>query len=402
LLSTSSRRPSSDQPVVFFNMAPQRVAKRPSASTAPAQKKRELGPEEIVAQKCKIVSDELMTSAPEQVADMLAAMVPGSLGVLSDKRHALQIQAVGMIKKTFADIEATLVETVGHKQSAVDTLAEETAAKVAEQGVSETSLEGSQGALSDRKSAMDEAGVALHRATVALTESKNAQLTGDRELVEASERKARLEGVLNGSYDAMKNGKAEDAKRAMAEVLAVAKLFSLDASMLTALPQVLNKSPEARGSFDKMVIESFESETQTRVTELTALLEAGEPSKAERAAAVESATAAHSAAEAALLVSKEAMAAAREDVKRCTADLKEMQVALASLQAKASVASRAVFEAETAMSGFRTGPLATLQELEDRSTPAPEPEAIAKEIEPEAKITATETAAEPDVMAGDA
>merc|ERR1719161_309126 len=187
---------------------------------------------------------------------------------------------------------------------------------MAEQGASETTLEGSQAALSERKNTMDEAGVALHRATVALTESEGAQVHGDRDLVEACGRKAKLEGVLNGSYAAMKDGKAQDAKRAMAEVLAVAKLYSLDASMLTALPQVLNKSPEARGSFDKMVVDSFENESQARISELAALLEAGEPSKAERAAAVESAAATHSEAEAALAASREAMAGAKEEVKR--------------------------------------------------------------------------------------
>merc|ERR1719235_964223 len=275
-----------------------------------------------------------------------------------------------MISSSFADLEASLVETSRQKLAAADALAGE-----AEKAAAETSVVASQAALAERKAEFDAAGVALHRATVALSEVRDAQLKEDKNLVDAAERKVKIEAVLSETYAALKDGRAEDVKRAIAEVVGIAKLFSMDSSMVTALPQVLCKKPDERGCFDTMVVKSFEDEAQKCVSQLAALLESGEPSKAERAAAVEAATTSESEAKAALEASREAFAAAKEEVKQRSAALKTAQSAASALQAKAAKASGAHSERRRRSQPFARGRLATLKELEERITPAPEPEA---------------------------
>merc|ERR1719326_1313072 len=107
------------------------------------------------------------------------------------------------------------------------------------------------------------------------------------DLQQAGQDKERIEAILQQKFVPLKDGtveKQKEVKTGVSALVVLGKEVSVDESLLAALPTAIGKKPADRAGFDIMVVEQFEKEVATKISELQTKFADGAPAMAERAA----------------------------------------------------------------------------------------------------------------------
>jgi hypothetical protein len=256
--------------------------KRSEEGTAPQQKKAKVDPK-VASVKQTIESADL----PEPCKAMLLAMFPHSLCVPKDLRSEPQSRAVEMISEVYDAIELKLKNT-----------AETESAKVTEIEASKGTVDAAHTEAESRHSAttatVESCKVALAQCfgttndrKLALVTAQEAERTGNASVLVVEEEHRGLKCVLDEHLKVLKEGSWEtgSAKRHLDALLPLAAKLT-DESLVTALPSTCTKPPADRSTFDNMVMDQLETSLTSRLTQLSADIEAEKPAKAQRAADV--------------------------------------------------------------------------------------------------------------------
>merc|ERR1712060_723615 len=93
-----------------------------------------------------------------------------------------------------------------------------------------------------------------------------------------------LDGILQGTFQSLKEGsidKAESTKVASELVAHLRGLFDLNETLATTIPSALGKEPVSRGPFDTIAIQHVQEDMEKRLMEWKASLSDAEAVKAE-------------------------------------------------------------------------------------------------------------------------
>lgn len=361
--------------------------KRPAAATKEAaSKKQNSGVSKKLAAVGKVINGA--EGYPSAVLSMLGQHLELTLGVHKEDRHEFQERVVKMIDDVLTSQKVSIEAKIAGAEAKV---AEADGEKTKREGDVQASTE----AVAQKNEALTAATEAAADADAKLKEAhknsaaaKSKQEAGDALLLAAAGSKEKIESVLRTSFEPLKTGALEPAtiKEAVATIAKVGKECHFDASLLTSLPSALGKVPEARGSFDTVVLGQVEEQLQKQIELLTEQLASGEQGRQERAAEVaqadaslETAKATDESAKAGLKEAKTALKDAEEALKIANKSLKQFGPEMKQVKAELEQLKEQLKELEN-------GALADFKELAERSI---HPPAVAVEVAETTAATAT-------------
>lgn len=349
-------------------MAP-KAMKRPAAAQAgPAHKKKSANADVAIEKSCNVVANAiLLAELPDSVTNMLTAIARQSLGVAKEDRHPYQEEVIVMMGATLNSVEAAMSARIATKEGQVAEAGKEMASRVEAAEAAMAMAKAKAEATEVAKTEVTKSAATHKEAKGALAAAEAEQLAGNASLESALSMKTKLESALANTFMPIKIGTADPGqiKEGVAALLKLGKEAHFDESMLSSLPAAVSQAPDARGSFDTMVIAKIEEEINKRIAELNDELSKAEPTKAEFLAKVsaaqqqlESAARAETEAKTALMESqaaqKEADATQRtaaktvkdfeSDTKKVTADLEKEKAKLEELRAGALASYKALSE----------------------------------------------------------
>ncbi|CAE8586823.1 unnamed protein product, partial [Polarella glacialis] len=225
---------------------------------------------------------EALTKAdiPQEVREMLIAMLPNSLCVASDERQEFQDMGVKMIGEVLCKFEANLTAALQAENQNVAGVEASKDGLESSLGAAEEALQAALGGTSQRTAELNLASEAVVAAQALLTKRLEEQQHGDAGLVSAQTEKETLEAALNGDFQKLKDGlwEAEPAAKAMYKALQpiIGKL-PMDDSLRTAMQSTLMKKPDDRGPFDHMVVGEINKCFAAKIADLEVVLASGKP-----------------------------------------------------------------------------------------------------------------------------
>mmetsp|Transcript_41105 Transcript_41105/g.87552 ORF Transcript_41105/g.87552 Transcript_41105/m.87552 type:complete len:377 (-) Transcript_41105:115-1245(-) len=357
--------------------------KRPAAAQAgPAKSKK---PATASSKDIKVVADALLLAElPEAVISLLTENLMVSLGVAKEERHQYQEEVIAMISETLDGVEAAIKDRIATSEGKVAEAETDKASREKAAEEATTTATAKSEAVDAAKAALAESTAAHKAAKIALSTAESEQKVGDAKLDAAAGKKTKLESALNGTYTPIKMGTAtpDEVKEGLAMLVKLGKEYSLDPSMLTSLPAALNKAPDSRGSFDAMVLTQVEEEISKHIQELDEELAKGEPSKAERAAKVTTATAELEAAATAETTAKATLKEAQTAQKEAEAEQKAAAKKVKDFDPEMRQVAADLDEEKANLEKLQTGAVATFKALSERSNIPPPEEEKAEEVAP--------------------
>jgi hypothetical protein len=337
--------------------------KRPAAAVATKEAKK--SKKNDIASKLKVVTKALVLAhkrgVSASVTDLLASMLEPSLS----QEHAFQTEVQDMIAKVLSEAEQALEADV----TAAEALVSGGDAEREKREANVVATEAAHTASQEESKAKDAAKIvtadALKAAGLALKDAVAQQAAGDREAIAVEKSKATVEEAVKLLTTLKETGAS---KRQLQALLKHLVPVALESTLQQSLHLPLAKKPEARGTFDLVVLEHLDKAIADKVAELTTKLNEAAPAREARATAVE---AAKTVLDAAVAANEDAITAAK------AAKDAELEAAGASSTAKALMksfanevltAASSLDKAKAALDAFRSEPLAAFAEL--RALPA--------------------------------
>jgi hypothetical protein len=329
-------------------------------------------------EKCQPVVDALDDlDLPRVVRQMLAGMIPKSLGVPPGKRGSQQAAVVGMLEKSLEDHDARM-------QAALADLEEKRGSSDQKQAAREEKLKAAESALAARESVREEAIANLAEITLAVRAAKKevaaaeeAKSAAEVGLKAAEKEKADLVCLRDENYEPLKAGSCEttsNIKKRQAGVATLGGLLTVPASLMTALPGVLQKPPSERGTFDVMVTDQFDAELARKIAALDETLTSAAPAAAEREGAVAAAEASLGGLKvkqrAAVQVQREAESG-KDGTEETKVALQEAQRAVKDFLPEMQLVDRQCFKKLGELEAFRDGVLVPFRKLRDPPAESP-------------------------------
>jgi len=186
-------------------------------------------------------------------------------------------------------------------------------------------------------------------------------------------------------------------KAALKSLDALTGEFGFDAEIMESANSTLALAPDARGTFDGMIVAEVEKLLVGQLAELEAAIADAAPAKEARAAAVEAAMVARTAANDQNTANSMALDAAHKAQTEAEAALKAAAAAVKGFSSEAHAATKECKHAQDKLATFQAGALAAFVELEAYAKPLPPPEPVVEEPAPVAEEPAAP--AEPAPMA---
>jgi len=368
--------------------------KRPAAAASKAEPAAKAP--KLTGPMAKVAAGLALAEAPESAQEMLLAMLPGSLGVLSEQRSQYQVEIVNILDKVFKDHEASLQSKLASAQQAAEEHGKSREELDKQLAAAKEDLEAKSKAVLEKKCALADVARTFKACREAASKAEEECLIKDSEADVATRERDTLHGLRTDVQSLSEGGIAEAELPSKIESFCKKlKKYSQDESMLMALPSVLAKAPTARASFDTMVLTQLNGELQKQVeTQETTIREAA-PAKAARDKALAAAKSEKDevakkqvAAAQAYTTERSSEEALEEKISNLVQSIKDHNTSSRNL-------GRLSHKAEAELGKFQSGPKASFEQLRDAKAPEPapaeEPAAAAEE--------ATEGASEP---AGDA
>lgn len=246
------------------------------------------------------IGNPLAETLTDECREMLKTAVATSLCIAKDERHEVQTGLVEMIGEVIGEVMGKLK---GAAEQESGKLAEvEQAHKVltdAAEGAG-LALAGATEVVAARQTAFEGAQAETKAAEKSLAEKQDEQRKVESHIGDMTKEKDAITSALSTDLATIVKGEgdAEPEPKRVQSLVALAKKLKLEEPLLEAMPNVLGKRPETRGSFDQIVIDQLSDCFSKRAKELDAELTAQAAPAQERAAAVGAAEAALAAAKA--------------------------------------------------------------------------------------------------------
>lgn len=272
---------------------------------------------------------EVFANAPDQgVYELLAALVPGSLGVLAADRDAYQTTMVEMIGKGLEMETNKLKDAVEHAEAANATAD----AKKTENETQTNNLEESLKTKTEEVSAKDEklksdsAAEKEKEKVVTAAEKEKADAAVDLE--KAQEKKAAFEKAKDEAFGPLKDGPPEnkrDKNKLISELARTLGKYvdNLEEALTLGIPIAFKLAPDQRKAFDQLLIDHVGKVLASELEACGAKLEAGEQTSAAVAAKVEAAKVELAAAKETVAASEEALKTAQKEQKELESQIKD-------------------------------------------------------------------------------
>jgi len=350
------------------------MVKRLSTSSAAAPASKAAKVDGFVV-RCSEVTEALRQAheLPSVVRDMLCEMLPFSVKTYHEERHEYQRGIVETVDKELVCMEDGFVRAIGEAEDRLGQMGPEKERLEAAVEELRNKLEARQAATHERKHALAADAVVFRAAKESLAEAKGKLEACEKATAAAKSRPQELERVLREDYAPLKEGTLDQAVVSEAASALGPRLqgfFSLDGSLLTAIPTVLAKEPSSRGTFDFIVIEQLEGEAKKAMDALAGAISEEAQRESQQAAAVHSADEAFKLSREQQRTSAEAFVAVRREEEECEGELQAANKALKAFYPERRKREKAPSQAQASLQDFRDGPLATFRELCGRSAPA--------------------------------
>jgi len=352
-------------------------SKRIAPPTCAPPAKRAVGEQHVHdRQQCREVAAGLtrVEGLPRDVAKMLGDMLDVSLPLFCDERHELQERVVALGEKVLRSHESSLEAKLATANELV-TQSEKSL------GPQQKVVDDAEGAVKERmaleldfKRALAEAARAFQASKKALDDAAQSREAFDQELRAAADRKAKFECIQSEMVSPLAEGTVEEAQKSSVIETLVGMLdgLGLEQSIMLAIPACFGKAPDARGSFDTMVVAQLREELARRIAAAAAELERAVPTKAARVAVVEEAVAKVEAAKANQIGQAQDFRDTRSTREATEAELLIKAATLRELQKEEKKRRREFHSIEGRLSTFSEGVLATYTSLRCRSRPTPQ------------------------------
>eukprot|EP00441_Pelagodinium_beii_P045414 CAMPEP_0197620670 /NCGR_PEP_ID=MMETSP1338-20131121/1462_1 /TAXON_ID=43686 ORGANISM="Pelagodinium beii, Strain RCC1491" /NCGR_SAMPLE_ID=MMETSP1338 /ASSEMBLY_ACC=CAM_ASM_000754 /LENGTH=530 /DNA_ID=CAMNT_0043189925 /DNA_START=56 /DNA_END=1648 /DNA_ORIENTATION=- len=325
--------------------------------------------------KVKSIVDALQIAAKDEsisaaTVSMVSGMTEHALPVFKEERHAFQTQVLEMAQALMAKAEAVLESNVASSESTVAGADAEKAKREATVLETAAALTASSEDTKAKTTAKDEL-VKAHKASIeALKEAKAAQITGDADAVALEKAKSHLEGA---GLAAMKEGSLS--KKQQTTLIKELTTAGVEQSLISCLHLPASKKPDARESFEVVVLQHLEQAYDAKLAEMNSKLAEAGPAREARAAAVTAAASADEAAKASAEAGMETLKLAKEAESAAKAAAIDAKSKAGSLESEIAAAAKTLEKAKSAHKSFLEGPKASFEELLHRTAPAPAPEA---------------------------
>lgn len=242
--------------------------------------------------KCNVIAATVKGAPgyPTEITQLVSQTVHVALKDVKEERHTLATGYVHMIDEVLRAVAARASE---REQALEATFAASDAQRASRDAAVEAAvatLASHSEALSALKEACSEASKATSAARKALSEAEGEQLDGDTRLAQAESKKARLEGVVSGSWDMLKNTTHSKLVKAFTKDCTD---FEFPGNLVEAASESLSKHPKERGTFDALVVNELDAAFSSRISALSEVLRAGASAKEARDAKVAAAKGNH-------------------------------------------------------------------------------------------------------------
>lgn len=347
--------------------------KRPAAAASGAAAKKSKGGS--MSKQFKEVATALKEAEgyPPQVISMLSENLPNCLSETKEERHEFQVKVCSMLEEVLGSVQASCEKKLAEANSKLSEADSIKVSREAAEAAAKTATEAAKESAETAKKDLDAATSNLKSKNSELKAAKNEQEAGDAELLQAEDMKSKIESIVTEVFGPCKEGTldASKVKSGIAEVCKLGKEFSFDAALMHSLPSALAKAPGVRGSFDELVVKQVEGELEGRKEKLLALLKEGESGRAERAKKVADAEGAVAEATSSKTAKEDALKGAQAAEKEALAAEKAAEKARKGFGAEMKEVQASLEEATSGLESFTGGPLATFQELLNRSSVVP-------------------------------
>jgi len=340
-----------------------------------------------IEKKCNEVIATLKEFEPEAVGTLFGDVLPLSLALCQEERHSYQQGVVDMVAQEFVKHEQALESAITEAEAKVEQLSKDREEKETAVTALEATLQEKSQQAQEKKHALADAALDFRAAKEGLQEAQAKQKAGDRELDQVARKHDGLATAITQILEPLKEGTLdkEQVPGAAAQLVpTLQKFFHVEESLVPAIPTVLSKEPSARGSFDTMAAANLEEQAKKALQDFAAIIKNGEAAKAERAAAVEVASEALTAARNAQRVSAGVFKAAQGEEDAAQAAVASGKTEIRAMAPEKRLAGQVVYRSKLALQTFQDGPMVAFQDLSARSNQAPE--------EPAPAAEATETA----------
>jgi uncharacterized phage infection (PIP) family protein YhgE len=266
------------------------------------------------------IGNPLAESLTDECREMLKTAVVTSLCIAKDERHEIQTGLVEMIGEVINEVMGKLKGAADQESGKLAGV--EQAHKVLTDAADGAglALAGATEVVATRQTAFEGAQADTEAAEKSLAEKQAEQRKVEANIGEMTKEREAITSALSTDLATIVKGEGdgEPEPKHVHSLVALAKKLKLEEPLLEAMPNVLVKRPDARGSFDQIVINQLNECFSKRAKELDAELAAQAAPAQERAAAV-------GAAEAALTVSKGSQERAAEALREAEAKRDDAQ-----------------------------------------------------------------------------
>lgn len=327
---------------------------------------------------------------PQQVISMLSENLQHCLSETKEERHEFQVKVGSMLDEVLGSVKASYEKKLTEAQGKLSEADNIKASREAAEADAKRATEAAKEAAETAKKDLDAASANLRSKNAELKAAKSEQEAGDTELVQAEDKKNKIESIVTEVFNPCKEGTldASKVKSGIGEVCKLGKEFSFDAALMHSLPSALGKAPSVRGSFDDLVVKQVEAELIDRKEKLGAVLKEGEAGRAERAKKVTDAEGAVAEATSTKKAKEESLTSAQTAEKEALVAEKAAEKAKKGFGAEMKQVQASLEEAASGLESFTAGPLATFKELLERSSVVPEQPAEPAEAAPAQEVAA--------------
>lgn len=372
-------------------MAPKGM-KRPAGSSAGAAAKKQ------ATGKCTAICSALTAAQgplPEAVLSMISKMLPDALLTYAEERHEFQATAVSMAGQALASIEAELQAAIVPLEAKVAGAEQEEAARKAAQSSAQADLDAKKADVAAKKEAFDTSKAVLATAIAAVGDAEKAQKEGDSEAEKTVKLKDQM-AALMATFEALKTApvSARDLKAALKSLDTFASEFSFDKEVVKSAHKTLSTPADARGTFDGMIIAELDKVLGGAAASIEATIANSMPEKEARAAAVEAAIAARTAANDQNLGNSIALTDAQKALAEAEAALKAAAAHVKGFSSEAAAAVKECKAAKDKLEAFQGKAMAAFAELQAYAPPPPPPAPVVEEPAPAAEAAPAEPAPE--------
>lgn len=351
------------------------MGKRASSGSSVAVPKKPKN--DPIMKKCKTVIDALKCAEDlsEQIGGLLGDVIPLALGVCKDERHEFQREVVQSVGEELARLEAKHKKQIVDVQARLDGFAAETDNHEKAVANATNTLKTKEVDLFELKKKLGAIAETFQDGKKTFSSKQLEDSESDAEFKAVVKKIAELDVIRTELLQPLVSGTREQPQaRVMTGRLVqrLAKLMTLDVTLVTSLPSVFDKALSSRGNFDNMTIKKLEDDVTKHAHGFKATIDNGELTKSKCADAVKTADIALQKAKDKQVVCTKAFLAGRAEVEEATKALAEAKKSAKQAQKDNAMLLDEKDVEETQLEVFRGDVLSAYEELLNRTLPEAE------------------------------